>query len=223
MRQSIVGVLGLLFLLSVTAQQRKTPRTQATKDAFTREIATQLLSPEEFSHQGVSVPFVAGSFERRQGRSNEDYKCLPLTSSLKILQNAGFVSVEKDNRAMTIKVTPSGETAFERAGAKSRSADFDAGDGHQCRYVLYFIPLAYKQFIGVTGVSFDGTRAVADYAWRWRPTSVGEAFMKGNPAYDRLSDNEKLEVDSSTIPLSPGSRVERARFRLFDDGWRLEP
>ena len=64
----------------------------------------------------------------------------------------------------------------------------------------YFsVPVAKRQFIGVTGISKNGNAADVDFLWRWVALNeVGSALYPGDVQ------------DRTTVS-----------FRQYDDGWRV--
>ena len=63
----------------------------------------------------------------------------------------------------------------------------------------FFIPVARRELVGVTGISKQGNQADVDFTWKWVPLNeVGAALYSGDMRYN------------STVG-----------FRDYDDGWRI--
>lgn len=71
------------------------------------------------------------------------------------------------------------------------------------------VPVATFALLGVTGVRQEGTQASVEYQYEYRPTALGNELQK--TGVDLRRD----------FFVGLGPQTTRARFELFDDGWRL--
>jgi hypothetical protein len=156
------------------------------RDFLTRRLATDLIAasdafktPQQFSLQTGIV-------------SNKDY----VSPEYLVLQQHGWISATtvRCGPAMVpppcwdVLLTPSGVDTV-RALVPSEEAD----------KASFFIPVARRELIGVTGISKQGSQADVEFTWRWVPLNeVGAALYSGDLRY------------TSTVG-----------FRQYDDGWRL--
>lgn len=78
-------------------------------------------------------------------------------------------------------------------------------------YVECDIPLAYNRSVEVTGITQSGPVASADYTRSYIPNHVGQQFLKEIESFPTLSGLKRLK----------NGDTGRARFQLYDDGWRI--
>lgn len=94
------------------------------------------------------------------------------------------------------------------------------------------LPLAVRQTPEITGLTDEGqVMKRAEFAYKWRPTELGEAFDLNSAAFGKLPPDlqEALKKTQRNIFGGGGSNIMDfasprkgvAMFKKFDDGWRL--
>lgn len=94
------------------------------------------------------------------------------------------------------------------------------------------LPLAVRQSPEITGIIDENpTSKRADFTYKWKPTELGEAFDPSSAAFSKLPPELQEALKKNQFNLFGGGRnnvadftTERkglARFKKFDDGWRL--
>ncbi len=149
-----------------------------------------------------------------------------------IANHLGLVKPElkrtNDKPEVLSSITPSGYWYFEEnytltEKGKKYWSDYDLPAQETV------IPTARKEFIGVTGITNTGpTEAGVEFTYRWSPNQLGKSLDPSTAEFKGLPENLKTNL-TSVYPyrVSPfivdwgGERAGSARFRKFDDGWRL--
>ena len=176
MRNKLTPALIVLFLLT----------SCSPRDFLTRRLATDLLSasdefktPQQFLLQTGLV-------------SNKDYAA----PEYLVLQHRGWISAVAARCSpglvpppcWNLILTPSGVEAI-RTIVPSEGAEKSS----------LAIPVARREFLGVSGISKQGNLADVEFIWKWTPLNeVGAALYSGDLHY------------KSTVG-----------FRQYDDGWRI--
>jgi hypothetical protein len=156
------------------------------RDFLTRRLATDLLSasdefktPQQFLLQTGIV-------------SNKDY----VAPESLVLQHRGWISANPARCSAgllpppcwNLLLTPSGIEAI-RTIVSSEAASKSS----------LTIPVAKREFLGVTGITKQGSLADVEFTWKWTALNeVGAALYSGDLRY------------KSTVG-----------FRQYDDGWRI--
>ncbi len=94
------------------------------------------------------------------------------------------------------------------------------------------LPLAVRQPPEVTGIIDENpNNKRVDFTYKWKPTELGEAFDPNSSAFSKLSPELQEALKKNQFNIFGGGRnntadftSERkglARFKKFDDGWRL--
>jgi hypothetical protein len=94
------------------------------------------------------------------------------------------------------------------------------------------LPLAIRQSPEVTGIIDENqNNKRVDFTYKWKPTELGEAFDPSSSAFSKLSPELQEALKKTQFNIFGGGRnntadftSERkglARFKKFDDGWRL--
>lgn len=94
------------------------------------------------------------------------------------------------------------------------------------------LPLAVRQSPEVTGITDENqNNKRVDFTYTWKPTELGEAFDPNSSTYSKLPPELQESLKKTQNNIFGGGRnnvadfsTERkgiARFRKFDDGWRL--
>ncbi len=173
-KKSILTVVGVIFLVSCS------PR-----DFLTRRLATDLISasdafrtPQQFALQTGIV-------------ANKDY----VSPEYLVLQEHGWISANKAP-CPPGPATPCWDVLLTPSGVDTVRALVPAEEAGRS---LLFIPVARKEFLGVTGISKQGNLADVDFIWKWVPLNeVGAALYSGDLHY-----------------------ISTVGFRDYDDGWRI--
>jgi hypothetical protein len=155
------------------------------RDFLTRRLATDLIAassafktPQQFSLQTGIV-------------SNKDY-----APEYLVLQQHGWISATTTRCAPTMVPPPCWDVLLTPSGVDTVRALVPAEEADKSSF---FIPVARRELIGVTGISKQGSQADVEFSWRWVPLNeVGAALYSSDPHY------------TSTVG-----------FRQYDDGWRL--
>jgi hypothetical protein len=174
-KKSILSLVGVLFLVSCS------PR-----DFLTRRLATDLISasdafktPQQFALQTGIV-------------SNRDY----VSPEYLVLQQHGWISASTAHCSPSMSTSPCWDVLLTPSGVETVRALVPAEESDK---PLFYIPVARRELVGVTGISKQGNLADVDFTWRWVPLNeVGAALYSGNLHYN------------STVG-----------FRDYDDGWRI--
>lgn len=95
-----------------------------------------------------------------------------------------------------------------------------------------FLPLAVREAPEITGVTDENqTNKRVDFTYKWKATELGEAFDPNSAAFAKLSPELQESLKKVNWNMFSGSnklldfttpRKGLARFKKFDDGWRLE-
>jgi hypothetical protein len=171
----------ILSLFAVLALASCSPR-----DFLTHRLATDLISasdafrtPQQFALQTGIV-------------SNKNY----ISSEYLILQQHAWISATSTRCAPGMEPPPCWDVMLTPAGVETVRA-LVPGEGAD--KTSFFIPVARRELVGVTGISKQGSQADVDFTWRWVPLNeVGAALYSGDLHYN------------STVG-----------FRDYDDGWRI--
>jgi hypothetical protein len=97
-----------------------------------------------------------------------------------------------------------------------------------CETSQYTFPLATFEFGAIDGItkeSKDSNTAVVHFNWKWKPTTLGTAYLNASPQVRDSAHvvNSHLPFDLKTsFPRFEDQRFSSARFTLYDDGWRFE-
>ncbi len=173
-KKSILSVIGVLFLASCS------PR-----DFLTRRLAADLISASDAFKTSQQFTLQTGTV------ANKDYS----SPEYLVLQQHGWISATKapcppgeTPPCWDVLLTPSGVETV-RALVPAEEADKS----------MLIVPVAKREFMGVTGISKQGNAADVDFMWKWAPLNeVGAALYNGDLHY-----------------------VSTVGFREFDDGWRI--
>ena len=98
--------------------------------------------------------------------------------------------------------------------------------------------LASMEIVQVTGISSDQEKGqdirMAEFQWRWKPTELGEMLRENGSVYQKLTPEQRKELENSVfnptdmarveIPVPPNDAIHNAvlPFKKYDDGWRLQ-
>jgi hypothetical protein len=156
------------------------------RDFLTRRLATDLIAasdafktPQQFALQTGIV-------------SNKDY----VTPEYLVLQQHGWISATTARCAPGMVPAPCWDVLLTPSGVETVRALVPAEEANKASF---FIPVARRELLGVTGISKQGSAADVDFTWRWVPLNeIGAALYSSDLHY------------TSTVG-----------FREYDDGWRI--
>jgi len=170
-----IALLSLLLLASCS------PR-----DFLTRRLATDLISASDAFKTPQQFPLQTGIV------SNKEY----VSPEYLILQQHGWISATTAHCSPGLAPSPCWDVLLTPSGVETVRALVPSNEADK---TLFFIPVARRELVGVTGISKEGALADVDFTWRWVPLNeVGAALYSGDPRY------------TSTVG-----------FREYDDGWRI--
>jgi hypothetical protein len=156
------------------------------RDFLTRRLATDLISASDAFKAPQQFPLQTGIV------SNKEY----VSPEYLILQQHGWISATTAHCSPGLAPSPCWDVLLTPSGVETVRALVPANEADK---TLFFIPVARRELVGVTGISKEGTLADVDFTWRWVPLNeVGAALYSGDPRY------------TSTVG-----------FREYDDGWRI--
>jgi hypothetical protein len=158
-------------------------------------------TPRDFLTRRLASDLIAGSetfnapqkFWLRLGvTSSKDYSA---PESL-LLQRRGWITAAEAPCPPGVTPAPCWDVALTPLGVGAFRDLIPAGSE---KSQFFSVPVARRQFLGITGISKDSTVAEVDFKWKWIPVNeIGQALYPGGVQY------------KSTV-----------NFRHYDDGWRL--
>lgn len=95
------------------------------------------------------------------------------------------------------------------------------------------LPLAVRGTPEITGMKDENSQTMksVDFAYKWEPNDLGEAFDPSSDQFKKLSTNLQEALKKTQYNIFGGggnntadfktSRTGKAFFQKFDDGWRL--
>jgi hypothetical protein len=84
------------------------------------------------------------------------------------------------------------------------------------------VPLARKEFIGITGIRQDSeTKAVVEFAYKWNPTEIGKR-LKEALRDPKMGDSTNFLMYYRYTLEWNGEQPGTLPFGLYDDGWRID-
>jgi len=156
------------------------------RDFLSRRLATDLISASEPFRTPQHFALQTGTV------SNKDY----VSPEYLVLQQHGWISASAARCSPGMAPSPCWDVFLTPAGVDTVRALVPAAEADK---TLFFIPVARRELVGVTGISKQGNQADVDFTWRWVPLNeVGAALYSADLRY--------------------GSTVG---FREYDDGWRI--
>jgi hypothetical protein len=158
-------------------------------------------SPRDYLTRRLAGDLIAGSntfrasqqFELRTGVvSNQDY----LSPDYLALQHHGWISGAKATCPPSLTPPPCWDVTLTPSGVDTFQSLIPHGAAEK---QSFSIPVAHRELIAVTGIAKQANAADVEFTWHWTPLNeVGAALYPGTAHY------------RST-----------ARFRDYDDGWRV--
>jgi len=163
--------------------------------------ATTACSPRDFLTRRLAADLIAGSdtfknpqvFWLRTGiTSNKDY----FSPESLLLQRRGWITAASVPCPPNVAPSPCWDVALTPHGVDT-FRDLIPNSSDKSQYIS--VPVAKRQFVGITGISKNGNLADVDFLWRWIALNeVGSAFYPGDVQY------------KATVTC-----------RRYDDGWRV--
>jgi hypothetical protein len=154
---AIVGLVGYIVL-----QVRQRTPLNAEQASPVVAAALQTTAP-------TVIHFHTGRVKASEGDKPED-------PNYRLLEKAAIVKVAKaGSGAALVSLTPAGERMLAAIPGSKKSEEKDGT-------LLYQVPIASRQFVGVAGVEMSGVNnASVAYNWKWVPNQLGDVFDAGGP------------------------------------------
>lgn len=158
-------------------------------------------SPRDFLTRRLAGDLIAGTdafrtqqrFELRTGVvSNQGY----LSSDYLVLQHHGWISAAQAACPSALGPPPCWDITLTPSGVDTFQGLMAHGDAEK---KSFSIPAARRELVAVSGIAKQGSFADVEFTWRWTPLN---------------------EVGAALYPASVHYR-STARFRDYDDGWRI--
>jgi hypothetical protein len=156
------------------------------RDFLTRRLAADLISVSDaFKTRQVYV-LQTGIVSNQSNISPESL----------VLQQHGWISPTRANCPPGLVPPPCWDVSLTPSGVDTVRGLVPADETIKPSFA---IPVARREFVGVTGISQQGNAADVDFTWRWAPLNeIGAALYTTDLHY------------KSTVA-----------FRQYDDGWRV--
>jgi len=156
------------------------------RDFLTRRLAADLISASDPFQTPQQYILQTGVV------SNKDY----VTPEYQILQHHGWISATSIACPASLAPPPCWEVLLTPSGVDTIRTLLPVDE---TTHSSFAIPIAKRKFVGITGISKQGTVAEVDFSWRWVPLNeIGAALYSSDMRYQ------------STVG-----------FRDYDDGWRV--
>lgn len=124
------------------------------------------------------------------------------------LQMLGLIAIKgysEHKASCVVSVTKKGTQLFTEVGAAMSGSSYE-------------VPLGrWTGEVEVSGITQEGTSALVQYSLPWRPNTIGRQVLEN---CEKLSTIQRAHLPCRT-PADVGQVQRDARFRLYDDGWRL--
>jgi hypothetical protein len=158
-------------------------------------------SPRDFLTHRLAADLIAGSntfraqqpFQLRTGVvSNKDY----LSADYLVLQHRGWISAANAACPPALAPPPCWDVTLTPSGVDTFQSLIAPGDAEKQSFT---IPAARRELVAITGIAKQGNAADVEFTWRWIPLNeVGAVLYTADLRYRSI-----------------------ARFRDYDNGWRL--
>jgi len=176
-KKSILSLAGLLVLLLTSCSPR---------DFLTRRLATDLLSASDAFKTPQQYVLQTGVI------SNKDY----ISPEYAVLQHHGWISATSVKCPPALLPQPCWDILLTPSGVDTVRTLVSADEASKPSFA---VPVARRDFVGITGISKQGNVADVDFTWKWVPLNeIGAALYSSDLRY------------KSTVG-----------FRDYDDGWRI--
>lgn len=173
---SILCLLGLSFLISCS------PR-----DVLSRRLAGDLILASDAFKTPQMYVLQTGIVSGQENVSPESL----------VLQQHGWISSTRVACPPGLAPPPCWDILLTPSGVETVRGLVPAQEASKPSFA---IPVARRGFVGVTGISRQGSSADVDFTWRWVPLNeIGAALFSSSDLHYR-----------STVA-----------FRDYDDGWRI--
>jgi hypothetical protein len=177
------------------------PKIKSLSSCLAFALLLGACSPRDYLTRRLAGDLIAGSntfrtsqqLELRTGVvSNQDY----LSPDYLALQHRGWISGAKATCPPSLAPPPCWDVTLTPSGVDTFQSLIPNGAAEKRSFS---IPAAHRELVAVTGIAKQGNAADVEFTWRWTPLNeVGAALYPGTAHY------------RST-----------ARFRDYDDGWRV--
>ncbi len=198
----VAGIVGLAGYL-IFQVRAKTPVTATEASA----IVTAALQA-----QGPAVIHFHVGLVKASAEDN------PADPNYRLLEKAGIVKLAKAARSGTaVTITPAGERLLAAVPGFKKTQEKDGT-------FLYEAPIAYRQFVGVAGVTMVGVNnATVEYNWKWVPNQLGNVFDAGGTLvknfnlWERQNLINKYQVDF----YNAGPTKSTIAIARYGKGWKV--
>jgi hypothetical protein len=177
------------------------PKTKALSSCLAFLLLLGACSPRDYLTRRLAGDLIAGSsafrasqqFELRTGVvSTQDYS----SPDYLVLQHHGWISATKAKCPSDVAPSPCWDVTLTPLGVDAFQNLIPHG---QAEKQSFSIPAAHRELIAVTGIAKQGNAADVEFIWHWTPLN---------------------EVGAALYPSTAHYR-STARFRDYDDGWRV--
>jgi hypothetical protein len=176
-------------------------------NSLQREQAAEAIMHSQFLAQPLEKEIKVGDFTPACGDEPD--------SDSYGLKEAGFLTIQPGKEGYWhVELTQAGKDAMVRVHATNLK------DFHACHLQIWTYTIATPQSVNVTGLSRADQITEAEFHVIYKPNELGEMYLFNSPIDQKLSDQKR---HLSPILFQGGEDYEKhvARFKLFDDGWRL--
>jgi len=175
-----------LLILALSLGMSLALSSCSPRDFLTRRLATDLISASEAFRTPQQFALQTGIVSNR----------IYVSSEYLVLQQHGWISATTVRCSPGMEPSPCWDVLLTPSGVETVRALVHAEEADK---TFFFIPVARRELVGVTGISKQGSQADVDFTWKWVPLNeVGAALYSADMRY------------SSTVG-----------FRDYDDGWRI--
>jgi len=178
MRRPSAIALCIVSLLALTAC--------SPRDFLSRRLATDLIAASDAFRTPQRFVLQTGI------QSSQAYP----SPEFLTLQHHGWIAANSTNCTPAVAPPPCWEILLTPSGVETVHALLPNGEAGRSPLS---IPVAKREFVGVTGVSRQGSTADVEFTWRWIPLNEMGAALYSSDLHYR-----------STVG-----------FKLYDDGWRV--
>ncbi len=135
----------------------------------------------------------------------------------RLLEKLGYVKLNpgKDN-AMTVALTPLGETTFAKLPEFKKSSQADGSEA-------FDVPLAKRELVSIKEVKTTTPgNAKVTYEWKWVPNQVGEQFDATGDAVQKFNawDRQTL-IKSYGVDFYKQTKIETVNMIRSKGSWKV--
>jgi hypothetical protein len=150
-----------------------------------------------------------------------------------VAMKAGYVTVTPDGKDYwKVDLTDKGRAFMTAQHQELYGRHVQMG----CDYEQAQFAIAKASVVEVTGVTTGEDSRIVEYRWKWAPTELGIALRENGDLYSKLAPEQRAKLlgDVNSYGYAPGTNLPipvppegptslaTAKFKHYDDGWRLE-